>query len=256
MKQVGRELGIRYVLEGSVRKAADRVRVTAQLIDAETGAHVWAERYDRKAEDIFALQDDVTLSVVGAIEPSLRLAEIERVKRKRSDNLDAYDLVLQSQHDVYSRIPERCAKALLLLERALALDPTYALAHAYAAHCHHSLFLRGGLQENHRTASIRHAESAIAYGQDDASALAFAGFVIGMDKHDRAAALAAFDAALAASPSSAITYFLGSILPTWAGEAERAVEWGERGLRLSPLDSWRFAAFYSSAFGHFQCGRY
>jgi adenylate cyclase len=256
VKQVGRELGVRYVLEGSVRKAADRVRVTAQLIDAETGAHVWAERYDRKAEDIFALQDDVTLSVVGAIEPSLRLAEIERVKRKRSDNLDAYDLVLQAQHDVYSRIPERCAKALLLLERALALDPTYALAHAYAAECHHSIFLRGGLQENHRTASIRHAESAIAYGHDDASALAFAGFVIGMDKHDPAAALAAFEAALSVSPSSALTYILGSIIFAFAGEAERAIEWAERGLRLSPFDLYRASAFCAESFAHFQRGRY
>jgi adenylate cyclase len=256
VKQVGRELGVRYVLEGSVRKAADRVRVTAQLIDAETGAHVWAERYDRKAEDIFALQDDVTLSVVGAIEPSLRLAEIERVKRKRSDNLDAYDLVLQAQHDVYSRIPERCAKALLLLERALALDPTYALAHAYAAECHHSIFLRGGLQENHRAASIRHAGSAIAYGHHDASALAFAGFVIGMDKHDQAAALAAFDAALSVSPSSALTYILGSIIFAFAGEAERAIEWAERGLRLSPFDLYRASAFCAESFAHFQRGRY
>jgi len=256
VKQVGRELGVRYVLEGSVRKAADRVRVTGQLIDAETGAHVWAERYDRKADDIFALQDDITLSVVGTIEPSLRQAEIERVKRKRSDSLDAYDLVLQAQPDVYSRIPERCAKALLLLERALALDPTYGLAHAYAAECHHSIFLRGGLQEEHRTASIRHAESAIAYGHDDASALAFAGFVIGMDKHDRAAAFTAFEAALSVSPSSALTYILGSVILAFAGEPERAVEWAERGLRLSPFDLYRASAFCSFAFAHFQQGRY
>jgi TolB-like protein/Tfp pilus assembly protein PilF len=256
VKQVGRELGVRYVLEGSVRKAADRVRVTGQLIDAETGAHVWAERYDRKADDIFALQDDITLSVVGTIEPSLRQAEIERVKRKRSDSLDAYDLVLQAQPDVYSRIPERCAKALLLLERALALDPTYGLAHAYAAECRHSIFLRGGLQEEHRTASIRHAESAIAYGHDDASALAFAGFVIGMDKHDRAAAFTAFEAALSVSPSSALTYILGSVILAFAGEPERAVEWAERGLRLSPFDLYRASAFCSFAFAHFQQGRY
>ena len=256
VKQVGRELGVRYVLEGSVRKAADRVRVTGQLIDAETGAHVWAERYDRKADDIFALQDDITLSVVGTIEPSLRQAEIERVKRKRSDNLDAYDLVLQAQPDVYSRIPVRCGKALLLLERALALDPTYGLAHAYAAECHHSIFLRGGLQEEHRTASIRHAESAIAYGHDDASALAFAGFVIGMDKHDRAAAFTAFEAALSVSPSSALTYILGSVILAFAGEPERAVEWAERGLRLSPFDLYRASAFCSFAFAHFQQGRY
>ncbi len=144
VKQVRQELGVRYVLEGSVRKAADRVRITGQLIDAATGTHVWAERYDRKSDDIFALQDEITLSVVGAIEPSLRLAEIERVKRKRSDSLDAYDLVLQAQPEVYSRLPELSAKALVLLEKALALDPDYALAHAYAAECLHSLHIRGG----------------------------------------------------------------------------------------------------------------
>jgi len=256
VKQVGRELGVRYVLEGSVRKAADRVRITGQLIDTATGTHVWAERYDRKSDDIFALQDEITLSVVGAIEPNLRLAEIERVKRKRSDNLDAYDLVLQAQPDVYSRIPDRAAKALLLLDRALALDPTYALAHAYAAECHHSILLRGGGGAEHRAASIRHAEAAIEHGHDDASALAFAGFVLGMDKHDRAAAFAAFEAALSVSPSSALTYILGSLILAFGGEPERAIEWSDRGLRLSPLDPYRNAAFVSCAFAHFHRGRY
>jgi hypothetical protein len=128
---------VRYVLGGSVRKAADRVRVTGQLIDTATGAHIWAERYDRKADDIFALQDEITLSVVGTIEPSLRVAEIERVKRKRPDSLDAYDLVLQAHSDVHTRMPAPSTRALVLLERALALDPAYALAHAYAAECHH-----------------------------------------------------------------------------------------------------------------------
>jgi len=256
VKQVGRELGVRYVLEGSVRKAAQRVRITGQLIDTATGAHVWAERYDRNSDDIFALQDEITLSVVGAIEPSLRQAEIERVKRKRSDSLDAYDLVLQAQHDVYARIPERATKALLLLERALAFDPNYALAHAYAAECYHTLFLRGGLREENRTASIRHAEAAMAHGHGDASALAFAGFVIGMDKHDHAAAFTAFEAALSVSPSSALTYILGSLILTFSGDAERAIEWADRGLRLSPLDPHRSPAFVSYAFGHFHRGRY
>jgi adenylate cyclase len=256
VKQVGRELGVRYVLEGSVRKVADRVRITGQLIDTATGAHVWAERYDRKFDDIFDLQDDITLSVVGAIEPSLRLAEIERVKRKRSDSLDAYDLVLQAQPDVYLRVPEHVTKALLLLKRALAFDPNYALAHAYAAECYHTLFLRGGLREENRTASIRHAEAAIAHGQDDAPALAFAGFVIGMDKHDRAAAFAAFEAALAVSPSSALTYILGSVILAWGGEAERAIEWAERGLRFSPFDPYRSSAFISSSFAHYHRGQY
>jgi len=256
VKQVGRELGVRYVLEGSVRKLGDRVRITGQLIDAATGAHVWAERYDRKFDDIFALQDEITLSVVGAIEPSLRLAEAERVKRKRPDSLDAYDLVLQAQPDVYLRMAEPAAKALVPLDRALALDPTYALAHAYAAYCHHSQFLRAGLREGERMASIRHAEAAIAHGQDDALALAFAGFVIGMDKHDRAAAFASFEAAIAVSPSSAITYILGSVVLAFGGEAERAIEWAERGLRLSPFDPWRASAFAALALGHFHRGHY
>ncbi len=226
VKQVGRDLGVRYVLEGSVRKAEDRVRITGQLVDAATGVHVWAERYDRKFGDIFALQDEITLSVVGALEPSLRQAEVERVKRKRPDSLDAYDLVLQTQPDVYSGMPERATKALVLLERALALDPAYSLAHAFAAMCHHCLFLRAGLREESRAASIRHAREAIAHGPDDALALTFAAFSIGMDGHDHAAAFTALEAALAISPSSALTYNVGGVMYGWAGEAKRAIEWG------------------------------
>jgi tetratricopeptide (TPR) repeat protein len=153
-------------------------------------------------------------------------------------------------------MPDRASKALLLLERALAIDPTYALAHAFAAMCHHNRFLRAGLHEEERAASIRHAQEAILCGQDDALALTFAGFSIGMDAHDRAAAFAAFEAALAVSPSTALTYILGSVVLSWTGEAERAIEWGERGIRLSPFDPWAFAAFGSVALGHFQCGHY
>jgi TolB-like protein/Tfp pilus assembly protein PilF len=256
VKQVGRELGVRYALEGSVRKVSDRVRINAQLIDAMTGVHVWAERYDRKFEDIFALQDEISLSVVGAIEPSLRQAEVERVKRKRPDSLDAYDLVLRAQPDIYSGMPDRSAKALPFLERALALDPTYALAHGFAAMGYHNRFLRAGLREEDRAASIRHAQAAVANGQDDALALTFAAFSIGMDAHDRAAAFTAFDAALAISPSSALAYILGSVIFSWTGQSERAIEWAERGIRLSPVDPWAFAAYGSFALGHFMLGRH
>ena len=121
---VDQELGVRYVLEGSVRRVADRVRVTTQLVDASSGTHVWADRYDRKLDDIFTLQDEIALAVVGTIEPSLRRAEIERAKRKRPENLDAYDLVLKSQADVFSGMPQQVTKALVLLDRALALDRT------------------------------------------------------------------------------------------------------------------------------------
>jgi hypothetical protein len=144
---------VRYVLEGSVRNAAGRLRITVQLINSETEAHMWAERYDRKSEDVFALQDEITLSVVGAIEPNLRQAEIERVTRKRADNLDAYDLTLRALPDVYAVMPASVRKALVLLDRALAIEPNYAAAHGYAAMCHHSLFLRGGLHEENRAAS-------------------------------------------------------------------------------------------------------
>jgi len=133
VKQVGRELGVRYVLEGRVRKAGERVRISAQLVEAETGTHVWAERYDSRVGDIFALQDEITLSVIGAIEPSLRDAEIERVKRKRPDNLDAYDLVLRAIPHVYIAAPEGAAKAVPLLEQALALEVDYAGAHGLLA---------------------------------------------------------------------------------------------------------------------------
>lgn len=256
VKQVGRELGVRYVLEGSVRRAGGHVRVTGQMIDASTGAHVWAERYDRSSDDIFALQDEIAMSVVGAIAPSLRRAEIDRVKRRRPDNLDAYDLVLRAQLDVDSGMPEQVTLALVLLERAIELDPTYALAHGNAAMCHHCLFLRRGLQEANRAASIRHARSAILHGQDDASALTLAGFSLGMDGHDRNAALTAMEAALAISPSSALTYILGSVVLGWSGEAERAIEWSERGMRLSPFDPWAFAAFDAQAMSHLLRGRY
>jgi len=256
VKQVGRELGVRYVLEGSVRKSADNLRITGQLIDATTGAHVWAERYDRKVEDVFALQDEMTISIVGAIVPSLRRAEAERVKRTRPDSLDAYDLVMQAQADVDSGLPDRATNALALIERALAIDPSYALAHAYAAMSYHNRFLRGGLREQDRTASIRHAQAAILHGQDDAVALTFGAFSIGMDGHDRVAALTAFETALAVSPSSALTCILGSVVLAWGGQAERAIDWSERGMRLSPFDSWAFAAYDAQAMGHFHLGEF
>lgn len=256
VKQVGRELGVRYVLEGSVRRSGGSVRVIGQMIDASTADHIWAERYDRSSADIFAIQDEIALSAVGAIAPSVRKAEIERVRRKRPESLDAYDLVLQARPDIDSGMPQQVTGALTLLERAIALEPTYALAHGNAAMCHHRLFLRAGLQEANRTASIRHARSAIIHGQDDAAALTLAGFSLGMDGHDRGAAFTALEAALAISPSSALTYILGSVILGWGGDAERAIEWSEHGMRLSPFDPWTFAAFDAQAMSHLLRGRY
>src|ERR1700722_5525818 len=254
--QVGRELGVRYLLEGSVRKAGRQVRITGQLVEAETGVHIWAERYDRPLDDIFALQDEITLNVVGAIEPSLREAEIERVKRKRPENLDAYDLVLRALPHVVPPMPAEAAKAMPLLERALTLEPDYAGAHGYLAWCHQILFVRGGFNKENHDAAIRHARAALSYGRDDATALALGGCVISITEHDRATAFEALEQALAISPSSSLALFCGSAALAYAGEAERGIDWAERALRISPFDRMNHLSYHALAISHFLRGRY
>ncbi len=250
VRKTARELGARYVLEGSVRKSGDRVRVTAQLIEAESARSVWSARYDRKLEDIFALQDDLAMSVVAAIEPNLRAAEIERVKRKRPDNLDAYDLLLRALPLVYSAMPDGATQALLLIEKAIAKEPDYAQAHAFAAWGHEIMFMRGGGREDNRLAAIRHAQAAIAHGRDDALALSLGGFVMGVVARDRVVARQAFDAALELSPSCALAYMLGSVVFALGGEATKAIEWGEEAIRLSPRDPMIYSPHCSITFGH------
>ncbi len=256
VKQAARELGVRYILEGSVRKAGNRVRITGQLIEAASGAHLWAERYDRALDDIFALQDEITMSVVGAIEPSLRSAEIERVKRKRPDSLDAYDLVLRALPHVYPAMPEEAAKALPLLEEALRLAPDYALAHGMAAWCHEQRFVRDALDAAERDAALAHAHAALASGADDATALGLGGFVVGLGGGDTRTALDAFERALALSPSNAVALGFGAVVLAWAGEAERASEWAERALRLNPFDPLRYGPLIALTIAHFTRGRY
>src|SRR5204862_2703436 len=143
IKQVGRELGVRYVLEGSVRKSGDRVRIAAQLVEAQSGSHLWADRYDRSYSDIFDLQDEITMNVIGAIEPNLRKVEIARVKRKRPESLGAYDLVLRALPHTYSHRAEDADIAIPQLLKALELEPGYPAAHASLAWCYHFLFRLG-----------------------------------------------------------------------------------------------------------------
>jgi class 3 adenylate cyclase/tetratricopeptide (TPR) repeat protein len=233
VKQAGRELGVRYVLEGSV-----------------------AERYDRILDDVFAIQDELTMNVVAAIEPSLLQAEIERVKRKRPDNLDAYDLALRAIPHVYPAMPDGAAKALPLLESALNMEPDYALAHGFAAWCHEILFARGGGHDENRLGATRHAHAAIAHGRDDAIALSLGGLAMGLVAHDRDAARQAFEAALALSPSCALAYNLGSVVMVLAGDADRGIEWGERALRLSPFDPMNYVPWLSITLGRLQRSEY
>lgn len=255
-RQIGRELGVRYLLEGSVRTSSNRVRVTAQLIEAETGRHIWAERYDRTIDDVFALQDELTVAVTAAIEPNLRQAEIDRVRRTRPDSLAAYDLTLRALPHVYTAMADGAKEALPLLERALEIEPGYPQAHGFAAWSHEILFTRAGGREENRQGAKHHAEAAIAYGKDDAIALALGGFVTGIILHDRPAALRALEAAQALSPSCALAYNFGSCVLALDGEAERAIEWGEIALRLSPHDPLNYALFLAFTLALFQQGDY
>jgi adenylate cyclase len=256
VKQVGRELGVRYVLEGSVRKAGNRVRITGQLTEAESGAHLWAERYDRDLTDIFAVQDEITVSVVGSIEPSVRRAEIERVKRKRPENLDAYDLALRALPHANAAMPNEAAVALPLLERALVLQPDYSFAHGLSAWCYEVRFVRAGNKPADREAGIRHGRAALAFGADDANALALGGFALSMLAHDGPAALDAFDRALSLSPSSFIALSYRSVALALMGKGDLAVERAAAALRLSPFDPMRFAPHMGATVAHFFAGRW
>jgi TolB-like protein/Flp pilus assembly protein TadD len=254
--EVAEKFGVRYVLEGGVRKAGNRVRITAQLIDAKTDTHLWADQYDRVLEDVFALQDDMTMCVVGAIEPSLRKAEVDRVKRQRPTNLNAYDLLLRALPFVLTHIPSDSVIAVPLLEEALALQPDYAAAHAFLSRCLHHRYSRTGRREEDLAAAIRHARSAVAYGSDDATALAVAAQVIAMDAHDTATAVNLFERALELSNSNIFALSLSAMVLALMGKAERAIERAERAILLSPFDSYNFRSHHALAIAHFSRQRY
>ena len=253
-KQIGHDLGARYLVEGSVRKAGNRVRITAQLIDAQTGGHLWAERYDRLLGDIFAVQDEITMSVVGAIEPNLRKVEIERVKRKRPDNLDAYDLVLRALPFVRTGMVQGANAAIPLLKRALELEPEYAWARALLAQCFHFRFSRGGLGEADRAASTQYARAASAAGSDDATTLAIAAMVIWFDGHDVATAFELFDRALAVSNSNVVALSNSAFVLAWMGNSETAIERAQRAIKLSPFDTSN--SYLALAVAHFHSKNY
>jgi TolB-like protein len=256
VKLAGKDLGVRYLLEGSVRKAGGRVRITAQLVDATTGVQLWAERYDRTLDDIFLVQDELTLSVIGAIEPNLRRAEIERVQRKRPDRLDAYDLVLRALPSVYSMMVEGAADAIPLLLRAIEIDPGYSRAHALLAWCYHFRFSRGGLENEDRIAAVANARAAITGRSDDAAALAISGLVIWFDGGDSETALDLFDRALAISPSDIFALSCSAVALAWMGETDLAVDHAERALRLSPFDSLSYMSHDALSVAHFHAERF
>jgi tetratricopeptide (TPR) repeat protein len=203
VKQVGRELGVRYVLEGSVRKAASRVRIIGQLVDTATGAHLWAERFDGDLSDIFDLQDQVTESVVGAIAPAVEKAEIERARRKPTENLDAYTLYLRGLAAFYQLGNRRAnAEALRLFNRAIELDPDFASAYGRAAYSYVHAKTSGWISVtgNEIAEVTRLAQRAVELGKDDAMALAASGYALAHVVRDFGVGAALIDRALVLIP--------------------------------------------------------
>src|SRR5215471_857420 len=225
VKQVGRELGVRYVLEGSVRKAGGRVRITAQLIEAETGAHLWADRFDGSLEAIFDLQDQVAISVAGVIEPALQAAEIRRALDRPTTDPTAYDLYLRALQFAQSWDRDGSVQGLNLMEHAIARDPRFGAALSLAAHCHAMLYVNGWTEdpEASRAAGIDLARRALRAAGEDPCALVRSAYVLGNLGEDIAAAIALADRALDMNPSSAVGWYYSGWLRLWAGQPDLAI---------------------------------
>jgi TolB-like protein/DNA-binding winged helix-turn-helix (wHTH) protein len=238
VRQIGRELGVRYVLEGSVRRTEHRVRVAAQLIDASNGVHVWADRFDAASQDIFELQDLVAGSVAGQIEPQVRQTEIERANRRSVHNLDAYDLLLRAIGQIHLHTAASINEAVVLLRRALAIEPEYALAAALIADCRVIMQAQCWhiLSDAEISETIDFARQAVRWGMDDPDALCWASLGLSIFANDRPTASNLIDRALLLNTNSAHAWSARAWLYCHQGQARAAIEAFERALRLSPLD--------------------
>jgi TolB-like protein len=258
VKQVGRELGVRYVLEGSVRKAWDRMRIVAQLIDAANGAHLWADRFDGALEDVFELQDRVTEGVVTAIAPKLEQAEIVRARRKPTESLDAYDYFLRGCESLHLSTQDSTTEALRLFSKAIELDANFAAAHGMAAFCY--VARRASRWMTDRAQEVaeadRLARKAVQLGADDAVALARGGHALAYVVEDFDAGKLFIDRALALNPNLAPAWFASGWLRVWMGEPETAIKHTARLMRMSPVDPFLAWMHSATAFAHVFTGRY
>jgi TolB-like protein len=258
VKGVSQELGVRYVLEGSVRRSGDRVRLTGQLIDATTGTHLWAERFEGTLHDIFELQDQIAESVVGAIAPQLERAEIERAKRKPTESLCAYDYYLRGMAKLHSGTREAIEEALSLFYKAIELDPEIASAYGMAAWGHFWRKLNGWMTDRPREIAegARLARLAMTLGRDDAVALTRSGHALAHLTGDLDGGIALLDRARLLNPNLAPAWYLGGILRALRGETDAAIENLNHAVRLSPLDPEMFRMQVGIALAHFFAGRF
>jgi len=247
IRKVASELGVRYVLEGSVRKSSNRLRITVQLIEGAGATHVWADKFEGQLADVFDLQDRLTESIVGAIEPSLRRAEIERAISKRPDRLDAYDLYLRAVTFTYANTATANDKALWYLTQSLQVDPGYAIAHAYSAWCLEQRFFRQGFNPADRTVALLHAETVLRHGSEEPQALAIAAFVHANLTHDYETAISALDRSLALNGNSALAYGFSALVAAHSEQCERAASHALKALRLSPHDQLNYHAYAALA---------
>ena len=256
VKQVGRDLGVRYVLEGSVRKGGNQGRITAQLIDATNGAHLWADRFDGALEDVFELQDSVAISVAGVIEPTLHAAEMARSAERPTTDLTAYDLYLRAYALAFSWEKSATIRSLELLEQAIERDPRYGAALAQAAARHFELDVNGWTNdpETSRRKGIELSRQALQVAGDDPNVLSNVGYILGYFGEDIDVAIALLDHGLRLNPSSARGWQWSGWLRAWAGELEQAIEHFETSLRLNPREQ-RANPLMGIGVAHFFAGR-
>lgn len=258
IRQVGRELGVRYVVEGSVRKAGTRMRITGQLIQAETGQHIWANHFDGELADIFELQDQVTSSLVAAVEPSLRQAEIERALGKPTGHLDAYDHYLRALPHFYTLTQDGMDRAIALLEQAIAIDPAFALAKAFVARCYAWRNPQGwaAAPDLETATAVRLGREALAEGGNDPSVLWMVGFVKWQLRVDFDGALDLYERSLAINPNCASALTARGWALAWAGRSDEAIPSLLQALRLSPLDPEAFFAMSALGCAYMIAGRF
>jgi TolB-like protein len=257
-RQVGRDLGVRYVLEGSVRRTANRIRITGKLIDAANGAHLWADRFEAAPHDVFDLQDAMAATVVGAIATKLEAAEIGRAKRKPTDHLDAYDCYLRGASTANSTVREGNDNALRWLYKALDFDPDFALAYARAAQCYGFRKVNGWMTGNPEELgeATRVSRRAVNLGGDDAVALSYGGFVLAYVAGELDDGAAFIDRALNLNPNWAYAWAASGWMKLCFGEPETAIEHTATAIRLSPFDPLMFAWQSFTALAQICAGRY